>query len=83
MSTTAETPTSFIGINPAGSKIRAAIVSANGQVLEQRETVMSADKLVEQVAHLVSELRTINPEIAAVGIGLPGLVNRQTDRVIA
>ena len=83
MSTTAETPTSFIGINPAGPKIRAAIVSANGQVLERRETVMSAAKLVEQVAHLVSELRTINPQIAAVGLALPGLVNRQTDRVIA
>ena len=83
MSTTAETPTSFIGINASGPKIRAAIVSANGQVLERRETAMSAAKLVEQVAHLVSELRTINPEIAAVGIGLPGLVNRQTDRVIA
>jgi glucokinase len=83
MSTTAETPTSFIGINPAGPKIRAAIVSANGQVLERRETVMSAAKLVEQVAHLVSELRTLNPQIAAVGLALPGLVNRQTDRVIA
>ena len=83
MSTTAETPTSFIGINPAGPKIRAAIVSANGQVLEWRETVMSAAKLVEQVAHLVSELQTINPQIAAIGLALPGLVNRQTDRVIA
>ena len=83
MSTTSETPTSFIGINPSGPKIRAAIVSANGQVLERRETAMSAAKLVEQVAHLVSELRTINPQISAVGLAIPGLVNRQTDRVIA
>jgi glucokinase len=44
---------------------------------------MATAKLVEQVAHLVSELRAINPQIAAVGIAIPGLVNRQTDRVIA
>ena len=83
MSPTAGTPTSFIGINPSGPKLRAAIVSANGQVLERRETALSAAKLVEQVTHLVTELRTINPQIAAVGVAIPGLVNRQTDRVIA
>jgi len=83
MSTPAETPTSFIGINASGPKIRAAIVSGNGEVLERRETAMSAAKLGGQVAHLVSELRTINPQIAAVGLAIPGLVNRQTDRVVA
>lgn len=83
MSTTAGTPTSFIGINTSGSKIRAAVVNANGQVLVRRETALSAAKLVEEVANLVSELRTINPQIAAVGLAIPGLVNRQTDRVIA
>jgi glucokinase len=83
MSTTAETPTSFIGINASGPKIRAAIVNASGQVLVRRESAMSVAKLVEQVAHLVSELRTINPQVAGIGLALPGLVNRQTDRVIA
>lgn len=83
MSTTAGLPTSFIGINPSGAKIRAAIVGADGRVIERRETSMSAAKLVEQVSGLVSDLRGVNPQIAAVGVAIPGLVNRQTDRVIA
>lgn len=83
MSTPAETQASFIGIDLSGPKIRAATVRANGQVLDRRETTMAAAKLVEQVASLVNELRANNPQIAAVGIAIPGLVNRQTDRVIA
>ena len=83
MSAPAGTQASFIGIDLSGPKIRAAIVGADGRVLERRETTMAAAKLVEQVAHLVSELRAIDPQIAAVGIAIPGLVNRQTDRVIA
>jgi len=83
MSTPAGLQASFIGIDLSGPKIGAAIVGADGQVLERRETTMAAAKLVEQVARLVSELRAINPQIAAVGIAIPGLVNRQTDRVIA
>ena len=83
MSTTAGLAASFIGINPSGSKLRAAIVGGGGQVLERRETTMTAAKLVEQVASVVSELRAISPGVTAIGIAIPGLVNRQTDRVIA
>ena len=35
------------------------------------------------VAELVKELKGGNANITAVGIAIPGLVNRQTDRVIA
>jgi len=83
MSTPAGLQASFIGIDLSGPKIGAAIVGADGKVLERRETTMAAAKLIEQVAGLVSELRAFNPQIAAVGIAIPGLVNRQTDRVIA
>lgn len=83
MSTPAGLQASFIGIDLSGPKIRAAIVGADGKVLERRETTMAAAKLVEQVASLVSELRAIDSQIGAVGIAIPGLVNRQTDRVVA
>src|SRR6266536_776418 len=83
MSASAGLQASFIGIDLSGPKIRAAIVGDDGQVLERRETTKAAAKLVEQMASLVSELRTINSQVAGVGIAIPGLVNRQTDRVIA
>lgn len=73
----------FVGIDLAGPAMRTALVSNDGQVIERRETPMEADKLVSQVAAVVTELRSLNPNIAAVGIAIPGLVNRQTDRVIA
>ena len=44
---------------------------------------MHKEGLVGQVAQLVSALSQTANNIAAVGIAIPGLVNRQTDRVLA
>jgi glucokinase len=74
---------SFVGIDLSGPTLRAALVSNEGKIIERRETTMEADKLVSQVAAVVGELRSVNPDIKAVGIAIPGLVNRQTDRVVA
>ena len=52
-------------------------------MIERREAAIEADKLVSQVAAVVVELRGVDPDIKAVGIAIPGLVNRQTDRVVA
>ena len=73
----------FVGIDLSGPTMRTALVSNDGEVIERRESAMEADKLVSQVASVVNELRAINPNIKSVGIGIPGLVNRQTDRVVA
>jgi len=73
----------FIGIELTGSKLRAATVDNEGVIGERREAELHADGLVGQVAQLVSELRQTAEEIKAVGIAIPGLVNRQTDRVVA
>ncbi|HET6893032.1 MAG TPA: ROK family protein [Pyrinomonadaceae bacterium] len=75
--------TSFIGIDLSGPNLRSAIVSGDGQIIERQQVPLEADRLVPQVAEIVSELRGINPNVAAVGIAIPGLVNRQTDRVIS
>lgn len=74
---------SFVGIDLSGPTLRAALVSNEGEIIERRETAIEADKLVSQVAAVVSELRSVNSDIKAVGIAIPGLVNRQTDRVVA
>ncbi len=74
---------SFIGVELSGSKLRAATVSDEGVVGERRETELQADGLVGQVSQLVKDLKQDKGEIQAVGIALPGLVNRQSDRVVA
>ncbi|MCA1573094.1 MAG: ROK family protein [Acidobacteria bacterium] len=73
----------FIGIDLSGPVLRAAIVNNNGQIEERRKVKTEADQLLNQVAQVVSELRGVNANVEAVGIAVPGLVNRTTDRVIA
>src|SRR5688500_12736135 len=81
MSANAES--SFIGIDLSGLKLCAATVSGDGTIGERRETPVQREDLVTQVIQVVSELRQSNSNIGAVGIAIPGLVNRQSDRVIA
>jgi glucokinase len=73
----------FIGIDLSGPVLKAAIVNKDGQIEERRELKVEADRIVNQVAQVVGDLRDRNSNIEAVGIAVPGLVNRQTDRVIA
>jgi glucokinase len=72
----------FIGVDVSGATMHAALVSSEGAVLERRESPLEHDNVVAQVAQAVMELRDVSPNIKAVGMGIPGLVNRQTDRVI-
>ncbi|HEY0432108.1 MAG TPA: ROK family protein [Pyrinomonadaceae bacterium] len=74
---------SFIGIELCESKLRAATVSNEGVIGERREAQLEKDGLVGQVTQLVAELRKNAGEIQAVGISIPGLVNRQNDQVVA
>jgi glucokinase len=78
-----QSESSFIGIELSGSKLRAATVDNEGVIGERREADLQADGLVGQVAQLVKDLSQTAKNIAAVGIAIPGLVNRQTDRVVA
>ena len=72
----------FIGINVSGSKIRAALVDEHGRVIERVETEISSENIVPQLATIAGDLRPALGTVAALGVALPGLVNRQTDRVV-
>ena len=58
------------------------LIGADGPVLEHREAALERDQIVAQVAGIVSALREISSKVEAVGVGIPGLVNRETDRVL-
>lgn len=72
----------YIGIALSGSHARAALVDRSGQILERREAEVAPESLVEQVATISRDLSS-NSKVEAIGIAIPGLVNRQTDRVIS
>jgi glucokinase len=71
----------YIGVALAGSKLRATLVDNAGQILERRELDLVPENLVEQVAGVARDLSS-HGNVAAIGIAIPGLVNRQTDSVV-
>lgn len=77
-----ETTANFIGVDVSGVTMRAALVSHEGQIVERRESPLEREAVAAQIARTVMELRDVAPNIEALGVGIPGLVNRQTDRVL-
>jgi glucokinase len=73
----------YVGVELCAGSARAALVTSDGRVVASREGALAAVDLGEQVARLVSELRDAAPaRVEAVGVGVPGLVNPQTGRVV-
>ncbi len=72
----------YIGVDLSGATLRAALINADGQLIERREGALDREHLVEQIRSLVSELRDVSPRVASIGVGIPGLVNPLTDRVV-
>ena len=83
MSTPSDSLMSFIGIDLSGRKLRAIVVNQDASIGERLEQPLLAERLVEQVNEAVDSLRSGRSQITAAGIAVPGLVNRQTDRVVA
>src|SRR6267143_2456139 len=83
MTTPPKSETYFIGIEVSSAKLRAATVDNEGVIRERREEPLEPENLIAQVARVVKDLQEGANNIGAVGIAIPGLVNRQTDRVIA
>jgi glucokinase len=76
-------PHNFIGINVSGTQARAALVSHDGSLLETRVSDVTPKELIPQLAMMVEDLGSKRGTVAAVGVAIPGLVHRETDRVIA
>ena len=74
----------YVGVELCAGSARAALVSASGGVVERREGAATAEDAAAVIARLVAELRDSSPaaSVAAVGVGLPGLVSPETGRVI-
>ncbi|HVS21280.1 MAG TPA: ROK family protein, partial [Pyrinomonadaceae bacterium] len=71
----------FAGIEIGGTTMRAIVISETGEVIARREAAYQPEDLVPEINKLVSELREAGT-LKSVGVGIPGLVNRETDRVL-
>jgi glucokinase len=78
----------YIGVDLGGTTVRAGLVDRSGRLLRELSLATEserADDLFRQLTTLVRELNA-DPEaagrVAAVGVGLPGLVNSQTHQVV-
>lgn len=83
MTTPPQPNADVIGIDLSGLTLRAAVVNNEGSIVQRRESPIEPERVVEQVTSAVGQLRSASPVISAIGVGIPGLVNRQTDQVIA
>lgn len=68
-----------IGVDLGGTFIKAGVVSEKEGLLEERSVETHAEqgpeKVLDQIARVVSELLINHPESAGVGIGSPGAIN--------
>lgn len=71
----------FAGIEVAQSTMRGVVVSESGEPLTSRETTYKPEDLIKTIAELTSGLREAG-DLKSVGLAIPGLVNRETDRVL-
>jgi len=71
----------FAGIEVASTMMRGVVISADGDVVLRRAANYQPENLIGGIADLVTSLAESGP-IMSVGVGIPGLVNRETDRVL-
>lgn len=81
-----------VGIDLGGTKIEAVLLDSNGTI-QQRKRVSTPrqtdnpgheyDGIVEAVAHLIQQFRSLSPKSAPcrVGVGIPGTIDAKTGRV--
>src|SRR5437868_12165588 len=76
-----QSPNNFAGIEVALATMRGVLISEAGEVIGRRESTYEPEHLISAIADLTKALRE-SGEIKSVGVAIPGLVNRETDRVL-
>jgi glucokinase len=72
----------LIGMHISGAWLQAALIDDAGNVLERQGAQISPQNIVEQAANVARDLGSMSGNVLALGFGIPGLVNRQTDVVM-
>ena len=80
----------YIGIDLGGTNIAVGLVSEDGKILRKAETPTLAKRpyadivrdMAACIANLLDEAKLTTQDIAAIGIGIPGIAEQKTGRVI-
>src|SRR5215212_5283411 len=73
----------YVGVELCAATARAALVTGGGEVVARRDSAFERSDIAPQLARLVAALRDDSgARVAGVGVGVPGLVNPQTGRVV-
>lgn len=85
--TTQKDDSVFIGLDLGGTTLKSALVSSSGEILHQKRVEteqQNSELLLRQMIDAINALRNderAGGRAAAVGIGVPGLVNIKTRRI--
>lgn len=71
----------FAGIEVGLATMRGVLISGTGETIDRRESRYEPEKLIGAIGNLTQSLRGAG-NINSVGLAIPGLVNRETDRVL-
>jgi glucokinase len=74
-----------LGLDIGGTQIKAAVVTAEGQILAAHRTLTpsSLTDFCEVLAQLIQDLHVHKPAISGVGIGCKGIISPATTEVLA
>ena len=87
MTTTESNGSVYIGIDLGGTTLKGALVSSTGEIIHEtriESEQQSPDALFSQIAQATLALRDnkkTRGKVGGVGVGIPGLVNRKTNRI--
>jgi glucokinase len=71
----------FAGVEVALSTMRGVVITETGEIIERQDSTYKPENLIGAIADLTGSLRQAG-EFQSVGLAIPGLVNRDTDRVL-
>src|SRR5215467_5436292 len=78
--------TLYVGADLGGSKLKVALVDSEGSIVAQNITPTEAKDGPALIDHIVNGIKQVmsaagGRPVKAIGVGLPGLINRQTKKV--
>ncbi|MFH1861178.1 MAG: ROK family protein [bacterium] len=75
----------FLGLDLGGTRIKAVLLLADGTIIAEHQVATPKNRQIEDVLHALTALyarfRDMSFTITAVGIGAPGLIDRNGQRV--
>jgi glucokinase len=75
-------PETLVGVEVSGAMLKAAWMDKNGALLDSTKISLTADRdISEQLVDFINNLKSKAGDAKKIGIAVPGLLNRSTNRI--